>query len=134
MTETRQGERDEQTVGPSLGSDAVRIVWDVLTSPRTLMVNGVILGLLLALGTVIPQGADHTALLALGDYATARAVQTLGVHDLLVSWPRPKPVGNPLRCRLAGDGPVEVDGESVWPSDHAAVVAEFASPDLARVR
>jgi endonuclease/exonuclease/phosphatase family metal-dependent hydrolase len=51
---------------------------------------------------------------------------------LLVSWPRPKPVGNPLRCRLAGDGPVDVDGrgdtEGVWPSDHAAVVADFVTP------
>ena len=47
---------------------------------------------------------------------------------LLVSWPRPKPVGNPVRCWLAGDGPVDVDGEQVWPSDHAAVVADFVTP------
>jgi endonuclease/exonuclease/phosphatase family metal-dependent hydrolase len=48
---------------------------------------------------------------------------------LLVSWPRPKPIGNPLHCWLAGDGPVHVGGESVWPSDHAAVVAELATPE-----
>ena len=48
---------------------------------------------------------------------------------LLVSWPRPKPTGNPVQCWMAGDGPVEVDGESVWPSDHAAVVADLFTPE-----
>ncbi len=40
---------------------------------------------------------------------------------LLVSWPRPKPTGNPRRCWLAGVEP----RRGVIPSDHAAVVAEF---------
>lgn len=43
---------------------------------------------------------------------------------VFVSWPRPKPVGNPLRVWLAGTdatvGPV--------PSDHAALVVELCSP------
>ncbi len=43
---------------------------------------------------------------------------------VLVSWPRPKPVGNPQRAWLAG---VEAVG-GVVPSDHAAVVAELATP------
>jgi len=47
---------------------------------------------------------------------------------LLVSWPRPKPVGNPVQTWLAGDGPVDVDGVAVWPSDHAAVVADLVTP------
>ncbi|MEX2626868.1 MAG: endonuclease/exonuclease/phosphatase family protein [Ilumatobacteraceae bacterium] len=46
------------------------------------------------------------------------------IDQLMVSWPRPKPVGNPERAWLAGHGPVDLDGEPVWPSDHAAVVAE----------
>lgn len=49
------------------------------------------------------------------------------IDYLLVSWPRPKPLGNPMRAWLAGTGPVEVDGTSIWPSDHVAVVAEFAT-------
>lgn len=47
---------------------------------------------------------------------------------LLVSWPRPKPVGNPARTWLAGTAPVDVDGDAVWPSDHAAVVADLITP------
>lgn len=44
---------------------------------------------------------------------------------LLVSWPRPRPVGNPVRCWLAGTEPVD----GVQPSDHYAVVAEMVAPD-----
>jgi endonuclease/exonuclease/phosphatase family metal-dependent hydrolase len=47
---------------------------------------------------------------------------------VLVSWPRPKPVGNPVAARLAGVRPVEVDGQLVWPSDHAAVVVDLVTP------
>ena len=47
---------------------------------------------------------------------------------LLVSWPRPKPVGNAVRVWLAGAGPVPVDGGALWPSDHAAVVADLVTP------
>ena len=47
---------------------------------------------------------------------------------LLVSWPRPKPVGNPIRAWLAGDAPIDVEGTAVWPSDHAAVVADLITP------
>jgi endonuclease/exonuclease/phosphatase family metal-dependent hydrolase len=48
---------------------------------------------------------------------------------LLVSWPRPRPTGNPRRCWVVGDGPVEVSGsEPVWASDHVAVVAELETP------
>ncbi len=43
---------------------------------------------------------------------------------LLVSWPRPKPVGNPTAAWIVGDEPID----GVWPSDHAAVVAEFVTP------
>jgi endonuclease/exonuclease/phosphatase family metal-dependent hydrolase len=47
---------------------------------------------------------------------------------ILVSWPRPKPVGNPMRSWLAGCEPVDVAGVPVWPSDHAAVISELATP------
>ena len=47
---------------------------------------------------------------------------------LLVSWPRPKPIGNPVTARLVGADAVVVDGVPVWPSDHAAVVAEVQTP------
>ncbi len=55
---------------------------------------------------------------------------------LLVSWPRPKPVGNPVRAWLAGTEPVSTAGPAetsggrtpVVPSDHAAVVADLITP------
>jgi len=40
---------------------------------------------------------------------------------LLVSWPRPKPIGNPIRAWIAGDQPVN----GRYPSDHFAVVADI---------
>lgn len=43
---------------------------------------------------------------------------------LFVSWPRPKPVGNPVATHLAGHEPVD----GIWPSDHAAVVADLVTP------
>ncbi len=43
---------------------------------------------------------------------------------LLVSWPRPKPVGNPIRAWLLGHG----GDADVWPSDHLALVADFITP------
>jgi endonuclease/exonuclease/phosphatase family metal-dependent hydrolase len=43
---------------------------------------------------------------------------------LLVSWPRKKPVGNPVRTWLAGTESVG----GIHPSDHAAVVADLLTP------
>ena len=40
---------------------------------------------------------------------------------LFVSWPRPKPLGNPVRAWLAGVEPVD----GVVPSDHAALLADL---------
>jgi endonuclease/exonuclease/phosphatase family metal-dependent hydrolase len=40
---------------------------------------------------------------------------------LLVSWPRPRPIGNPVQCWLAGTERVY----GVQPSDHYAVVADL---------
>ncbi|MEM9516597.1 MAG: endonuclease/exonuclease/phosphatase family protein [Actinomycetota bacterium] len=50
------------------------------------------------------------------------------IDYLGISWPRPKPVGNPIRAWLAGTSPVDTDDGPVWPSDHAAVVAELVVP------
>ncbi len=49
------------------------------------------------------------------------------IDYVLVSWPRPKPVGNPITAAVVGTEPVAVDGQSVWPSDHAAVVVDIAT-------
>jgi len=51
------------------------------------------------------------------------------IDYVLVSWPRPKPIGNPVRSWLAGTEPVRVDGQPVWPSDHAALVVDITTPD-----
>lgn len=50
------------------------------------------------------------------------------VDYIMVSWPRQRPVGNPERAWLAGVAPVDVNGEAVWASDHAAVMAELSTP------
>lgn len=36
---------------------------------------------------------------------------------VMVSWPRPAPLGNPVQAFLVGDGPVD----GTWPSDHLGV-------------
>ena len=43
------------------------------------------------------------------------------VDHVLVGWPRPKPLGNPLRAELAGTAPVC----GIVPSDHYAVVVDL---------
>ena len=50
------------------------------------------------------------------------------IDYVLVSWPRPKPTGNPISAHLVGTDPVDVDGSQVWASDHAAVVVDLATP------
>jgi endonuclease/exonuclease/phosphatase family metal-dependent hydrolase len=50
------------------------------------------------------------------------------IDYVLVSWPRPKPIGNPITARLVGTEPVDVDGAAVWASDHAAVVVDITTP------
>ena len=45
------------------------------------------------------------------------------IDYLLVSWPRPRPLGNPMRCWLAGVAPVD----GVQPSDHYAVAADLVT-------
>ncbi len=50
------------------------------------------------------------------------------IDYVLVSWPRPKPVGNPVDAHLTGLTPVDVDGAEVWASDHAGVVADVTTP------
>lgn len=51
------------------------------------------------------------------------------IDYLLVGWPRPKPVGNPISAHLVADGAVTIDGEEIWASDHAGVVADLITPD-----
>jgi endonuclease/exonuclease/phosphatase family metal-dependent hydrolase len=42
---------------------------------------------------------------------------------VLISWPRPAPLGNPAQAFLVGDGPVA----GVWASDHLGVAADLRS-------
>ncbi len=50
------------------------------------------------------------------------------IDYVLISWPRPKPTGNPIGSRLVGVGPVPIGDHDVWPSDHAAVVVDLVTP------
>lgn len=59
-------------------------------------------------------------------YSSDSAWPDRRIDYLLVSWPRPNPVGNPIRAWLVGHG-----GDSpVWPSDHLALVADMVTPDV----
>ena len=62
-------------------------------------------------------------------YQSTTAWPNRRLDYLFVSWPRPKPLGNPVRTWLAGLEvlPVTTDGDGVMPSDHAAVVADLVS-------
>ena len=75
----------------------------------------------------VGSGAGHTWRRA-NPYSEDSAWPDRRLDYVLVSWPRPKPTGNPVRAWIVGDGPIAVDGEEVWPSDHAAVVAELVTP------
>jgi endonuclease/exonuclease/phosphatase family metal-dependent hydrolase len=77
----------------------------------------------------VGNGPGHTWR-AENPYSTDSAWPNRRLDYLLVSWPRPKPVGNPTRVWNVATAPVEVDGEMVWASDHAAVVADFVTPQI----
>ena len=50
------------------------------------------------------------------------------IDYVMVTWPRPKPTGNPISARRTAVGPVPVDGDMIWASDHAAVIVELTTP------
>lgn len=75
----------------------------------------------------IGNGPGHTWR-AENPYCTDSTWPNRRLDALLVSWPRPKPVGNPTRTWNIGTDAVRLGDESVWPSDHAAVVADFVTP------
>jgi len=54
-------------------------------------------------------------------YQAATAWPERRLDYVFVSWPRPKPAGNPVRAWLAGHEPVD----GLHPSDHAAVVVDL---------
>jgi endonuclease/exonuclease/phosphatase family metal-dependent hydrolase len=60
---------------------------------------------------------------AANPYLSDSAIPERRIDYLLVSWPRPRPLGNPVRCWLAGLDPVD----GVQPSDHFAVVADLVT-------
>ncbi len=68
----------------------------------------------------VGEGAGHTWR---GDnpYQADTAWPNRRLDYVFVSWPRPKPLGNPVRSWLAGHQPVA----GLHPSDHAAVVVEL---------
>jgi endonuclease/exonuclease/phosphatase family metal-dependent hydrolase len=70
-------------------------------------------------------GAGHTWL-ADHPYQPHSAWPNRRIDYLFVSWPRPKPVGNPVGVWLAGADPIGPQG--VLASDHLAVVADIRTP------
>jgi hypothetical protein len=62
------------------------LVWDVMTSPLTFMLNVSALGLLIALGTYVGQGLTESEMLSERTFAGTRALLGLGLNDLPTSW------------------------------------------------
>ena len=73
-------------------------------------------------------GADGPTWRADNPYQAGSAWPNRRLDYVFVSWPRPKPVGNPVAAWLAGVDAVE----GIWPSDHAAVVVDITVPDSRR--
>ncbi|MFN3255042.1 MAG: endonuclease/exonuclease/phosphatase family protein [Ilumatobacter sp.] len=69
-------------------------------------------------------GESGATWIADNPHAATSAWPNRRLDYLLVAWPRPKPVGNPIRTWLTGRP--GIDG--VWPSDHLAVVADLVTP------
>jgi endonuclease/exonuclease/phosphatase family metal-dependent hydrolase len=61
-------------------------------------------------------------------YSSDSAWPNRRIDYVLVSWPRPKPVGNPSSAELVGRAPIGTDGDEVWPSDHAGLVVDVTTP------
>jgi len=70
----------------------------------------------------VGNGPGHTWL---GDcpYSSDTAWPDRRLDYLLISWPRPKPVGNPIRAWTVGRGSTA----DTWASDHLAVAADLVS-------
>jgi endonuclease/exonuclease/phosphatase family metal-dependent hydrolase len=62
-------------------------------------------------------------------YSSDSAWPNRRIDYVLVSWPRPKPVGNPVAAHLVGNAPTGVGDDAVWPSDHAGVVVDITTPE-----
>lgn len=60
-------------------------------------------------------------------YSSDSAWPNRRLDYILVSWPRPKPTGNPIRCWTIG---ARAADDPLWPSDHLAVVADLVTPDI----
>ncbi|WP_040495255.1 endonuclease/exonuclease/phosphatase family protein [Ilumatobacter nonamiensis] len=67
-------------------------------------------------------GSGHTWLREC-PYSADSAWPDRRLDYVLVSWPRPKPIGNPIRTWTVGHG----GDDDVWPSDHLAVVADVST-------
>lgn len=61
-------------------------------------------------------------------YSADSAWPNRRIDYVLISWPRPKPAGNPIAAQLVATEPIEVDGEPIWASDHAALVVDLVTP------
>jgi len=70
----------------------------------------------------VGEGPGHTWLRDC-PYSADSAWPNRRLDYLLVSWPRPKPTGNPIRTWTVG----RRDAGDVWPSDHLGVVADFVT-------
>ncbi|MEE2780422.1 MAG: hypothetical protein VYE15_07855 [Myxococcota bacterium] len=67
-------------------TDWVQLAWSALSSNALLSAIAVAFAIVLCAGSAIPQGATYEELLRIYPYAVARAMQSLGLHDLWSSW------------------------------------------------
>ena len=66
---------------------AVQVAWRALTAPTTGAVLAVLLAVVWGMALVIPQSASDGELLARFSYAQVQAIQSLGLQNIVTSWP-----------------------------------------------
>ena len=82
-----QGEEPSPSSPEEVDTSAVQIAWRALTAPTTGGGLALALALVWSMVLVVPQGAADAELLARFSYAEAQAVRSLGLQNIVTSWP-----------------------------------------------
>ena len=86
LSPTEQGDL-ESSPSQETSASAGQLAWRALTAPRTGGVLAVCLALVWAMVLIVPQGTADSDLLSLFSYAEVQAIRSLGLQNIVTSWP-----------------------------------------------